>query len=160
MKILVAFISKTGTTKEIAERIGLVLGKNGHQVQVSTLGDAGDFSGFDLIVLGSPINGMRFLPEFHSFIGMNASELAKKRVALFAVSYIHAYGRKMWTKLIERETSRTAASVGTQIMEIFGGRLASKPTGGMTFMFGTPKNPVLDRRDWQAIEAWAQKLSG
>jgi len=159
MKIIVAYVSKTGTTREIADRIGTVLEAESHQVQVVPLSGVDDFSGFDLIILGSPINGMRFLPEFLAFLGLHAADLAKKRVALFAVSYLHDYGRKMWTKLIERETSRTAASVGTQIMEIFGGRLASKPAGGMAFMFGTPKNPQLDRRDWQAIEAWARKIS-
>jgi len=159
MKILVAYVSKTGTTADIAVRIGHILQTKDHQVKVLTLGEAEDFSGFDMIVLGCPINGMRLLPEFQSFIGIHAMELARKRVALFAVSYLHGYGRKMWSKLIERETAKTAASMGTQIMEIFAGRLASKPSGGMAFMFGTPKDPVLDRRDWQAIEAWAQKLS-
>ncbi len=159
MNILVAYISKTGTTREIAERIARVFETQGHEVATAILSESGDIGSFDMIVLGSPINGMRFLPEFLSFIAKHAQDLARKRVALFAVSYLHGYGRKMWSRLIERETAKAAASVGTQIMEIFAGRLASKPTGGMAFMFGTPGNPLLDRRDWQSIEAWAHKLS-
>jgi len=68
MKCLVGYITKTGTTEEIAQKIGKILGDKGIQVDVAAIGTINDLSGYDRLVLGSPVNGMKVLPEFKTFL--------------------------------------------------------------------------------------------
>jgi len=71
MKILVAYISKTCTTEEIAKRIGEILSAKGsgnkYDVEVAPIDAVGSVQGYDRLILGSPINGMKVLPQFKEF---------------------------------------------------------------------------------------------
>ena len=62
-KILVAYVSKTGTTKEVAEEIGRILEEKGLEADVMEIPRVQGFEGYSGAVIGSPINGMRWLPE-------------------------------------------------------------------------------------------------
>ena len=51
--VLVAYASKYGATKEIAEKIGEVLQDAGCSVDVHSVSDVKDLSGYQAVVLGS-----------------------------------------------------------------------------------------------------------
>ena len=56
MKYLIAYISKTGTTEEIAKRIAGILEERGDKAEAKPISMIADLSGYDRIVLGSPVN--------------------------------------------------------------------------------------------------------
>jgi len=80
MRILIAYISKTGTTEEIARKIGDVLKEragtgavkdsSGARIDALPISevDSALLQDCDRIILGSPINGMKVLPEFKTFV--------------------------------------------------------------------------------------------
>lgn len=163
MKTLIAYISKTGTTEEIARKIGVIMkGKaekdaNGAQIEVLPISEVGAIQEYDHLILGSPINGMKVLPQFKVFIGEKVAASGKP-VDIFIVSYMFGRGRKMWHNAIRKDAERMRALVGASSVEIFGGRIPGPLPGFARFIFGLPGGLPLDLRDWNEIEAWAKGL--
>jgi menaquinone-dependent protoporphyrinogen oxidase len=158
MKCLVCYVSKTGTTEEIAQRVGKILKARGNEVDISAIGSAPDIRGYDRIILGSPVNGMKVLPEFTAFL---AGAIAGRGVPadIFIVSYMYEKGREIWKRAIRKEKTRLQVMVNPLSIEIFGGRLPEKLPGFARFIFGIPDDQPLDMRDWNRIEAWAASLA-
>ena len=157
MNYLFAYISKTGTTEEIAKRIAKLLEERGDTAQAMPISTIGELSGYDRIILGSPVNGMKVLPEFDAFCKEKALA-SRASKDLFMVSYIFEKGRPMWKKALQKEKTRLSELLGARSAEIFGGRIDKEFPGFARFIFGTPKNLPLDIRNWEAVEAWAKDL--
>ncbi len=157
MNYLVAYISKTGTTKEIAQRIAEILQARGDKAEAKSLDTIGGISGYDRLILGSPVNGMKVLPEFDAFCKTQAASNGIPK-DIFIVSYLFENGRPMWRKAIQKDRSRLQSLLNARSAEIFGGRLEKPLPGFARFMFGTPKDLPLDIRDWKKIEDWAKTL--
>jgi menaquinone-dependent protoporphyrinogen IX oxidase len=155
---LVAYTSKTGTTKEIAERIVQCLEEANIKAEAKTLSEVTDLSSYDKIVLGSPINGMRLLPDFKDFLKKHESE-KDKFIALYAVSIIHGNGRNFWTKAIQKDVDTVSTELGISNTAVFGGKSESAMPGFARFIFGLPKDLSNDLRDWNQIEHWAETLA-
>lgn len=159
-KVLVAYASKTGSTAEVAEAIGAALAGRGIAAEVRKIGDAASIEGYVGAVLGSPINGMRWLPEASAFVSANAPALRSMPVALFYLSYIQfADGRPIWKRSIDAGMKALAASAGAFAVRGFGGKAASSLPGFARFIFGTRPDAPSDLRDWDAIRAWAGELA-
>jgi len=158
MKCLVGYMSKSGSTAEIAQRIGSVLEARGVDVEVKPLLTVGNIRDYDRLVLGCPVNGMNVLPEFRAYL---SDKVVGSGIPLdlFMVSYLFEKGRKVFRKVIakNREIVRDLAKASS--IEVFGGRLPAPLPPAMRFMFGTPSDLPLDIRDWDKIEAWAGKLA-
>ncbi|MDD3980891.1 MAG: flavodoxin domain-containing protein [Spirochaetia bacterium] len=157
MNYLVAYVSKTGTTEEIGVRIAKILEERGNRAETKPICDSLELSGYDRIILGSPVNGMKVLPEFDAFCKGKALACSAPK-NLFIVSYLFENGRPMWRKAIQKEKSRLAGLLGARSAEIFGGRLEKELPVFARFMFGTPKDMPLDIRNWEAIDSWAKSL--
>ncbi len=162
MKVLVAYISKTGTTEEIAKRAGEILSARGVEknadIEVTPLDTVGSLQGYDRLILGSPINGMKVLPQFKEFIGAHVAGSGKP-IDLFVVSYLFERGRKVWKNAIRKDLEKIRTLAGASSVEIFGGRLPGPLPTFARFIFGTPKGLPLDIRDWGKIEAWAEGIA-
>ncbi len=169
MKMLIAYISKTGTTEEIARKIGEILKEraragdvrdpDGAHIDVLPIADVQSalLKDYDRIILGSPVNGMKVLPEFKAFVEEKIAG-SGKRVDLFIVSYMFGRGRKMWRNAISKEAERIRALAGASSVVIFGGRIAKALPGFARLIFGLPADLPLDQRDWAKIESWANGL--
>ena len=83
MKVLVAASSRHGATGEIADEVGRTLEERGLDVQVASLDDVTDVSGFDAFVLGSAVYVGRWLGPARTFVEEHAGELAARPTWLF-----------------------------------------------------------------------------
>jgi len=77
MKVLVAYASKYGATKGIAERIGEGLKRRGLEVDVSECKDSRDESGYDAYVVGSAAYAFNWRKDARKFVTRNAEVLAE-----------------------------------------------------------------------------------
>jgi len=85
IKILIAYVSHSGSTQEIAEFMGRELSSQGMNVMVRPMSDVGDLSPFDFIIAGGLVYRFGWHPEIIRFLQKNAIALQEKKVALFVV---------------------------------------------------------------------------
>ncbi len=83
MKITVIFVSKYGTTSIISNKITASVNK--HTIDVINLEECPepDMSGYDIILLGSPVYAGKILKSMDSFCKENQELLLSKKLALF-----------------------------------------------------------------------------
>lgn len=165
MNALIGYVSKTGTTEEIATHVGAALRErrpgvgeqNEWNVTILPLSEINSVQQYDRVLLGAPINGMKVLPELKTFIAEKIAG-SNKPVDLFIVSYMFERGRKMWKNAISKEVERVRSLANASSARVFGGRIASPLPGFARFIFGIPKDSPLDQRDWKAIDEWTEAL--
>lgn len=156
-KYLIGYITKTNTTKEIAQKIGEIFQKNKIQADVLSLENIHNINQYQGVILGSPINGMRLLPDFLAFIKANQT-LKNKTLGVFAVSYIAGHGRNFWQKMVRKNFKKAQSELSAKSNAIFGGRIDKKMPGFANFIFGLSQDLPLDLRDWPQIEAWTREI--
>jgi menaquinone-dependent protoporphyrinogen oxidase len=89
-KILVSYASKTGFTEGVAEVIGKTLAEGGAEVDVLPLQSVASLEGYRAVVLGSAINGGKWLPEVSSFLQTHQERLRQLPTAFFLVCLMQA----------------------------------------------------------------------
>lgn len=157
-KTLIAYVTKTGTTREIALEIEKTLKAAGVEARTLPMSEAGDLSGYDRVILGAPINGMRLVPEAAAFVEARRAELRARPVAVFAVSYMHGAARGNWNRAIEKSVRSAAEAAGARTSAIFSGRVGSPLPGFARLLFGVPRDLPADRVDPEAVRVWAAGL--
>ena len=82
MKILIAYATKTGTTRECAERLAGHF--EFHEVTLADLEqETPDLSAFDAVVIGSNVRANKIHKKVKQFLADNAARLAGMRYALY-----------------------------------------------------------------------------
>lgn len=82
--VLVAYATRRGSTKEIAEWVGDALREAGHTVDVRPAGDVRDIVGYDAVVLGSALYMQRWCRDARWFARRHRRALAGRPVWLFS----------------------------------------------------------------------------
>jgi menaquinone-dependent protoporphyrinogen oxidase len=165
-KILVTYASRSGSTAEIAETISKTLKQHGSQVDLLPMQNVEDLSQYGAVVAGSAIRKSRWLPEAMQFVQAHRSELAKKRFATFTVCITLAMSN---SDQYCRAVSEWIAPVRSQVKPVseglFAGRLdftklpLNLDTLKLRLVVVLGIFPKDDRRDWNAVRAWAEGLS-
>ena len=162
-KILVTYASRAGSTAEIAEAISKTLARNDAHIELLPMQDVRDLSPYHTVIVGSAIRGSRWLPEAIKFIQNHRSELARKRVATFTVCITLAMTNgERYRHAVRDWIAPVRAQLQPVSEGLFAGRL---DFSRLPLTFDTLKMrlavalgifPKDDRRDWQAIRAWAE----
>jgi len=155
---LIAYATKTGTTQEIAQYAAEYLTETGVESVALPIAEVRSLDDYSAVVVGAPINGMRWVPEAVSFVTKHREALRTRPVALFALSYMHDHGRPLWRRAIEKSVSASAEVAGATTVAIFGGRINTPLPGFARFLFGIPKDLPLDTRNREAIREWIHSL--
>jgi menaquinone-dependent protoporphyrinogen oxidase len=173
MRALIAYGTRYGSTKEIAERIGHKLEKKGIEVKINEAGDISkeDVGSYDLIVIGSAIIAGTWIRSTEKFILLNEHTLAGKRTAVFVccmdatdpsriteaqVNYID----KVLSRCPALKPISTALFPGVVNFPAYGFivRKLMKSEAAKRSITGVDAGGVWDMRDWNAIDAWAEGL--
>jgi menaquinone-dependent protoporphyrinogen oxidase len=89
-RILVAYATHTGSTAEVATAIGEELRARGFDAHVEAVSKGGPVRDYQAVVLGSAVNGGRWLPEAVEFVNNNQAALRAVPVAVFSVHIMNA----------------------------------------------------------------------
>ncbi len=175
MKVLVAYASRHGATRGIAERIGQELERQGLDVTVSHVTKVGDPHRYDAFVVGSAAYAFHWLSDATSFVRRHKTLLGSRPAWLFSSGpvgpekvdkqgrdVLEATRPREWLELIDAVRPR-----GEQVF--FGAYDPDLPPSGaaerfmkmfMRFMPSVRDSlPAGDFRDWPAIEAWADSIA-
>lgn len=174
MKVLVAYATRHGATQGIAERIARTLERDGLDVTLSSVDQAGPLEGFDAFVIGSAAYVSHWLKEATGLVRRHRSLLADRPVWLFSsgpigTDLVDAKGQDVVEASRPAEFTEFAASIHPRDERIFFGAYdpAARPIGLME-RIGAPfmrmaavrkSVPAGDFRDWPAIEAWAAGIA-
>ena len=167
MKILIAYASAHGSTKEIARFMGRVFSTYNAEITVANVEDIQSVEGYDVFVLGSAIHAGLWLKQMLTFFDRFEYQLAEKPM-YFWVTCIRALeddGRKHALKyyfdynLLENYRVRQ--------FEVFTGKLdTSSITRQEQWYLAAnydgkiaPGNIRHDYRDWQTIAAWTNNVA-
>ncbi|MRS02730.1 hypothetical protein EG832_05835 [bacterium] len=161
-KILVTYASAAGSTVGVAEAIGKKLAESGNVVDVRPVKEVKDLAGYRAVVIGSAIHGGLWLPEAVKFVEDNKQALKQLPTAFFLVCLMTL-----------KNDTQSRAFVGDYLKDI---RAVVSPvsegrfTGAylpekydfwtrisMKFFVGYLKIKAGDYRDWDAVNAWAEK---
>jgi menaquinone-dependent protoporphyrinogen oxidase len=154
-RVLVAFASKMGSTKEIADAIGSRLTERGYHAEVRSAETVDSLDGYDAIVLGSAVYASRWRPEAVRFVRKHRTQLAARTVRLFESGWL---GKRPSTLTATPGARRRANKVGAPTPAVFGGRLdPDLATGRMDRMLA--KRMAGDARDWDEIRSWTDQLA-
>jgi len=142
--VLVAYGTKRGSTREVAESIGTTLREHGLEVEIAPAGRVKDIGRYGGIVLGGALYSGRWHRDARRFLRRHRKTLASLPVAAFGIgprqneeaAFERARGQ------LDRALAK-APDVRPVSVAVFGG--ADRKKG-------------VDLRDWTQIRAWAEEL--
>ena len=160
-RVLVAYVSKAGSTAEVAETIGATLRAAGLSADVRRAQDVQDLSAYDAVVLGSGARIGRLFGGAAHFAKKHQAALAQKKVAYFVVCMTMKQDTPQ-----NRETVKGYLAPLRQVCEpfsqgLFAGRMSLETLGPVWRFFMRQSKPedLGDFRNWDAIRAWAQEIA-
>jgi menaquinone-dependent protoporphyrinogen oxidase len=161
-RVLVAYGTKHGATKEIAEKVGQALRESGFQVDVVPAEGAGDLGGYGSVVIGSAVYMGQWRKDAKRLLRDNETLLGQVPVWLFS-SGPTAEGDP--AELLEgwrypKSLEQTVESIKPRGIAVFGGfNNPEKMTGFDRWVIKRVKASIGDFRDWEAISAWAGEIA-
>lgn len=173
MKALIVYGTRGGSTKQIADEIGKVLGGQGYAVTVRDAKESRgvDVSDYDLIVAGSSVWAFKWTRQTIAFLKRNQKLLAGKMVALFWSGW--AGDDPVDQGTVNQAIAKvTDAFPGIRPMRTayFGSytafdswnpvvRIANNVMKKEFEKKGIDTSKPVDRRDWNAIRLWAADVA-
>ncbi|MDZ7724497.1 MAG: flavodoxin domain-containing protein [candidate division KSB1 bacterium] len=160
-KILVAYATKYGSTKEIAEKIGEVLQQAGLNAEVRDVKQVEALPVCDAVVLGSAAYIGSWRKSAAKFLKANEDVLKDKPVWLFSSG---PTGEGDPVQLAQnwqfpKKLQPVADRIGPRDIALFHGNAdAEKLTGFHKWMMNKVDAPLGDYRDWQRIGSWAKEI--
>jgi menaquinone-dependent protoporphyrinogen oxidase len=156
VNVLVAYATKRGSTREVAEAVAAALREQGLSVDVRAVPTVTSLEPYDGVVLGGALYTGRWHRDARAFLQRHRRSLATRPLAVFGMGPRTladdelAESRAQLDKALSKTPDVTPISVA-----IFGGVV--DPT---QFRFPFSHMPASDARDWDAIEAWAVEIAG
>ena len=162
-KVLVAYATKHHSTAEIARAVAEELRARGHDAEAVEAGSA-TAEGYDAVVLGSATYMGRWRREARHFLSHERDRLARIPFWVFSSGPVGepkddaSPEDDKW--LEPRKVIAQAEDAGVREHVVFGGRLPEEPSGYIEkgMVSGTPEE-FRDRRDWDEIRAWADRIA-
>jgi len=159
--VLVAFASKRGSTREIAEAVADGLRGRGLSVDCRPVGEVREVSPYGAVVLGSAVYIKRWRGDAKRFLRRHRKALAAMPFWVFSSGPVGDPAKDpgpSWQeppKIVKR-----IEALGARGHVVFGGRVPPDPHGPMerSMVDGTPEE-YRDRRDWDEIRAWASTIA-
>jgi menaquinone-dependent protoporphyrinogen oxidase len=175
MKVLVAYASKAGSTKGIAEFIGERLRERGIQTDVYEVSSVRGLEEYDAFVIGSAVYMFHWIKEAKQFVLKNRATLGGRPVWLFSSGPVglqktNPKGQDLTDASVSgpKEIDELSDAVKPRDHHVFFGALSGDKLGGamgLTYRFMKRSKAVResmpdgDYRDWKDIEAWANRIA-
>ena len=175
MKVLVAYASRYGSTKGIAEFIGERLRQHGLEVDVQDVDAARDESSYDAFVVGSALFMGHWMKEAKQFLSRNRSTLTARPVWIFSSGPVgpkptDAKGQDLLEVSGPTELDELKEMSNPREHRVFFGALfPERLTGSVAFFYKMARKSQTAResmtesegdfRDWGKIQAWSDSIA-
>lgn len=159
MAVLVAYASKHGATRGIAEHIARTLRTLGREADVVPVDAVEHLDAYDAVVIGSAVYYGSWLKDAAEFVRHNGAVLSERPVWLFSSGPL---GTEVHDSEEQpKEARELQAAVGARDHRLFFGALDPHTLSFPERMVvKAVRAPAGDYRDWDAIAAWATDIAG
>jgi menaquinone-dependent protoporphyrinogen oxidase len=140
--VLVAYATKRGSTREVAEAVAAALREQGSKVELAPVREVKSVDRFDAVVIGGALYSGRWRAS--RLLKRRRKALASKPVAVFAMG-----PRRNEEAAFERSSGQLRRSLA-KVPEV-------EPVAISVFG-GVDREKGIDIRDWDAIRAWAEEV--
>lgn len=162
-KVLVAYATTHGSTREVAETVAETLRAGGLAADLRLAKDVRTLEGYGAVVLGAPLYMFRLHKDALRFLSRHRIALGGGiPIAIFAGGPFGAGDGNEWEEVrssLDRELAKFPWLKPVSV-EVIGGRF---DPGGLRFPWNLlpalRQAPPCDLRDWDAIRAWAGALA-
>lgn len=171
MRVLVAYATRHGATRGIAERLAARLRADGLDAEARPAAEVDDADRYDAFVVGGAAYLFRWLGDATRFVERNHDLLAGRPTWLFSsgplgTALVDKDGRDVLETTIPREFPRLRELIRPRGERVFFGALDpdARPVGVAERLMrmmpaGRDALPGGDFRDWPAIDTWADELA-
>lgn len=159
--VLVAYATRYGSTKEVADAVGATLRESGLEVEVRSAADVQSLDGYDAVVLGAAFYMYRWHRAARRFLSRHRKALTGRPLAIFALGPTEEpEDEEAW-----EESRAQLDKVLTKFSWLepvdavmFGGKFdpATLPFPINRF---AGNEPASDIRDWDGIRTWANHVA-
>jgi menaquinone-dependent protoporphyrinogen oxidase len=154
MNVLVAYASRHGATRGIAERIAGTLQARGLDVTIRAVKERGEPADYDAFVIGSAAYMFHWLGEATTFVRRHRELLVGRPVWLFSSGPLDPRLARADLPITPHGIEITEG-LGAIAHRTFGGRLAADAPIDPQVL---ATHPIGDFRDWEAIRAYAAEI--
>ena len=161
-RVLVAYASKYGSTRGVAERIAARLRDTGNRVDLRSVGQVEDVGVYDAVVFGGAVFNQTWMPEGEEFVRRNLSALAGVPMWLFSVG---TFGdrKRVIGPLMKREPKGIGSlrkAIDPRDYRVFAGVIDRHqwPLFSRLFYYALGGH-LGDNRQWPDIDAWAEGIA-
>ena len=164
-QVLVAYGSRYGTTREVAESVAATLQERGVSAEAKPAHEVRSLDGYDGVVLGTPLYLGMVHRDVRALLERNREALAERTLAVFALGPIKAEdgldaSREQLFTALAKTPAPTPVATGVFVGAYDPARLGLRDR----LLAALPASPLHgepahDERDWEAIRRWAIELS-
>ena len=159
-KILVAYATRTGSTAEVADRIARRLCEAGLSAEARPVGEVTGLAGYSGAVLGAAVRYASWLPEMTDFVSANRDALSAMPVAFFTMHMLALSDEPAAEEERAKYTAKARDLITPTDEVFFEGMIdPARLSFFDRLAVRLVKSPVGDRRDWDRIAAWADRLA-
>jgi menaquinone-dependent protoporphyrinogen oxidase len=154
--VLVAYASKRGSTKEIAEAVAKALRGAGLEADCLSTDEVESLEPYNAVVLGSAVYMKRWRGDARHFLRTYGWRLEHLPFWVFSSGPVGEPEKDDPSWIEPSKVVKRIEQLGTRGHVVFGGRVPTEPHGPMekAMVDNTPPE-YRDRRDWGEIHAWA-----
>jgi menaquinone-dependent protoporphyrinogen oxidase len=155
VKTLVAYATKRGSTREVAEAVARTLAEQGLEADVRPAAKVKELGAYGAVVLGGALYSWRWHADAREFLARHREALASLPLAVFGMGprtldeHDVTQSRQQLVNALARTPELRPVSIA-----VFGGVV---DPAKLHFPFN--KLPASDARDWDAIAGWADELA-
>ena len=158
--ILVAYASRAGSTREVAEAIGQSLTEHGARAEVRLIADITDLRPYRAVILGSAIHAGKWLPEAVKFVEQHRTDLAQTPLVYFLVCATLREDTPEHHREVLAYLDPVRKMVEPLEIGLFAGKLDADHLPFLErMMVKVMRSPQGDWRDWTAIRGWAGEVA-
>ena len=161
VSVLVAYATRHGATREIAEAVAASLRADGLEADALPVKGVRSLDEYTAVVLGAPLYMFHLHADARRFLSRHRRALEQMPVAVFAGGPYGEAGEEVWREVrasLDKELAKFAWLSPVSV-EVVGGRF--DPTAlrfPWSWLPALKGMPASDLRDWEAIRAWAGAL--
>jgi menaquinone-dependent protoporphyrinogen oxidase len=154
-RILVAYATKHGSTREVAAEVARIIRQTGVEVEISPAREVKSLERYAAVVLGGALYMGRLHKDARRLLKRRRRELASLPVAVFAMG-----PRSSAPEALEEVRPQlTRALEAVPEVQPFSSAIFGGVIDPARLHFPFKNMPEVDARDWDAIRAWSEAIA-